>query len=422
MKLLEILRSKNFLIIGMVTGFILGMLSGVFTPGLALQLGVLGTVFLNALKMVVLPLIIVAVINSILKIGSMSAFGRLGLKTVIYYAATTALAVALGMAIALVVQPGADINVGLKEVPEAVQGKETISIVDMLVSLIPPNLFKAAADFKVLPLIIASLIFGTAFLAVSKGNGILPEFFEQLERAIMLVVNWVVFFTPIGIFGIVGSKVAGVGGDFGKLIEGIGKYVGVLLVSLFIHGLITLPLVYYFCLKKNPFAFMNKVKEALFMAFTTASSAATLPLTRKTVVENAGASEKNADFILPLGATVNMDGTALYEGVAVVFICQAYGISLGPVAAITIFITAILAGVGAAAIPQAGLVTMVVVLKSVGAPIEGIGLLLAVDWLMDRFRTAVNVWGDAVGVLVVERFHSGEPDSSPDSEPVTKME
>ena len=149
---------------------------------------------------------------------------------------------------------------------------------------------------------------------------------------------------------------------------------------------------------------MGKVKEALLMAFATASSAATLPLTRKSVIEKGGSSAKTADFILPLGATVNMDGTALYEGVAVVFICQAYGIPIGIVECITIFVTAILAGVGAAAIPQAGLITMVVVLKSVGAPIEGIGLLLAVDWLVDRFRTSVNVWGDTVGVAAIEKL------------------
>jgi Na+/H+-dicarboxylate symporter len=306
--------------------------------------------------------------------------------------------------IALFFQPGVGVEAVLGAVPEAVQGKETISIVDMLLSLIPSNIVAAAADFKVLPLIIVSLIFGTAFLIVSEGKGVLPELFDQLERAVMLVVNWVILFTPLGIFAIVGDKVASAGGDFLTVLGGLGKYIGVLLGSLGIHALITLPIIYVLFLGKNPFAFMGKVKEALLMAFATASSAATLPLTRKNLVENAGTPEETTDFILPLGATVNMDGTALYEGVAVVFICQAYGISLGFVEYITIFVTAILAGVGAAAIPQAGLVTMVVVLRAVGGPIEGIGLLLAVDWLMDRFRTAVNVWGDTVGVAVIQKL------------------
>jgi Na+/H+-dicarboxylate symporter len=396
--------NKNVLIFSMAGGFALGLLSGVFTPGLALKLSVFGTLFLNALKMVVLPLIIVAVINSILRIGSLAVFGRLGLRTVVYYMATTALAVGIGIIIALVFQPGAGVEAVLGTIPEAVQDKEKISIVTMLLALIPSNIFQAAAEFKVLPLIIVSLIFGTSFMIVSRGKGLLPDLFDQLEQAIMLVVNWVIFFTPLGIFAIVGSQVASAGGDFITVLLGIGKYVGVLMASLGIHFLIILPMIYFIWTRKNPFAYMGNVKEALLMAFATASSAATLPLTRKNVVEKCGASEKTADFILPLGATINMDGTALYEGVAVVFICQAYGISLGIAECMTIFLTAILAGVGAAAIPQAGLVTMVVVLRSVGAPIEGIGLLLSVDWLIDRFRTAVNVWGDTVGVAVIEKL------------------
>ena len=397
-------QNKDILIYGMAIGFILGILSGIFTPGFALSIKFIGTLFLNALKMVVLPLIIVAIVYSILKVGDLKAFGNMGAKTVLYYLATTALSVATGIFVAGVFQPGTGVEAILGNIPEVVQGKEKLGIVDMFLSLIPSNIFKAAADFKVLPLIIVSLIFGSAFLIVSKGKGVLVDLFSQLEKAVMLVVNWVIFFTPLGIFAIVGEKVALAGGDFLTVLLGLAKYIGVLLGSLGIHALITLPLIYYFFTKKNPFSYMNRVKEALLMAFATASSAATLPLTRKNVIEKGGADEKTTDFILPLGATVNMDGTALYEGVAVVFICQAYGIDLSLAAYLTIFITAILAGIGAAAIPQAGLVTMVVVLKSVGAPIEGIGLLLAVDWLMDRFRTSVNVWGDTVGVAVVERF------------------
>ncbi len=405
-------KRKNFLIYAMIAGFILGVLAGVFAPGFAQNVSVLGTLFLNILKMVVLPLIIVAVINSILRIGSLSIFGKLGLKTAIYYLGTTALSVALGITIAAVVQPGIGVEKILGVVPEIVHDKQSISIVDMLVSLVPKNIFEAAVEFKVLPLIISSLIFGTAFLIVSEGKGVLVELFDQLEKAVMLVVNWVIFFTPIGIFAIVAEKTASAGGDFLTILAGIGKYIGVLLGSLGIHALIVLPLIYLIILRKNPYVYMLKMKEALLMAFTTASSAATLPLTRKDVVEKGGASETTADFILPLGATVNMDGTSLYEGVAVVFICQAYGIVLGPAEYMTIFITAILAGVGAAAIPQAGLVTMVVVLKAVGAPIEGIGLLLSVDWLMDRFRTSVNVWGDTVGVAVVENLLESEKEKA----------
>ncbi len=412
------MKKDKLLIYGMVIGFIAGILSGYYTPALALKLAVLGTVFMSALKMVVLPLIIVAVINSILKIGNLSLFGRLGFRTMIYYIATTALSVAIGLLIAIIIQPGAGVTAVLTEVPEVVQGKEKISIVDMLVSLVPGNIFKAAVDFKVLPLIIVSLVFGTAFLTVSKGKGVLVELFDQLDKAVMLVVNWVILFTPIGIFAIVGNNVASAGGDFLTVLSGLSKYVLALLGSLGIHAIIVLPLIYFAVTKANPFKYFLALREALLMAFATASSSATLPLTRKCCIEHTDASEETADFVLPLGATVNMDGTALYEGVAVVFICQAYGIALGPVEYLTIFITAILAGVGAAAIPQAGLVTMVVVLKAVGGPIEGIGLLLAIDWLMDRFRTTVNVWGDGVGVAVIQKLsdrltHKAAPSGEP---------
>ncbi|MBF0433508.1 MAG: dicarboxylate/amino acid:cation symporter [Fibrobacteria bacterium] len=396
---------NNFLVIGMAIGFVLGVVSGVYTPGLAEGAAVIGTLFLNALKMVVLPLIIIAVINSILRIGNLSVFGRLGLRTFLYYVATTCLSVGLGIVIAIVFEPGSGVEATLGSIPDSIQDTEKITIFDMLLSLIPGNIFQAAAEFKVLPLIIVSIIFGSAFMIVSKGKGVLPELFEQLEQAVMLVVNWVILFTPIGIFAIVGEKIASAGGDFVSILLGIGKYISVLLGSLGVHALFVLPLLLFLITRRNPFSYMNKVKEALLMAFTTASSAATLPLTRKNVVENTGAKKETADFVLPLGATVNMDGTALYEGVAVVFICQAYGITLGLSAYVTIFVTAILAGVGAAAIPQAGLVTMVVVLKSVGAPIEGIGLLLSVDWLMDRFRTVVNVWGDTVGVAIIGKLN-----------------
>jgi solute carrier family 1 (high affinity glutamate transporter) protein 1 len=213
---------------------------------------------------------------------------------------------------------------------------------------------------------------------------------------------------PVGIFGLVAGRFGTameVGGmqAFVEQLAAVGRYMVTVLVGLGIHGLLVLPLVLYFVARRNPFLYFRGMASALLTAFSTASSAATLPLTIETAQENNGVDERATQFVLPLGATINMDGTALYEAVAVIFIAQAMGIELSLMQQLIVVITATLAAIGAAGIPEAGLVTMVIVLRAVDLPLEGIELILAVDWLLDRFRTTVNVWGDAVGAAVVER-------------------
>ena len=270
--------------------------------------------------------------------------------------------------------------------------------------MIPRNIFSAMAQMEILPLIIFSLLLGAALSVLGDRVRSTIEVISTLNNAVMQLVHWIMVIAPVGIFGLISARIGHAGGFGGFLPEllALGKYSFTVLLGLAIHGFVVLPLILKILGRRNPASYVKGVGAALLNAFSTASSSATLPLTLQGVEEENGISNRTASFVLPLGATINMDGTALYESVAAIFIAQVYGIPLSPVLQGVIFLTATLAAIGAAGIPEAGLVTMVIVLKAVGLPVEGIGLLLAIDWLLDRFRTTVNVWGDSVGAGVIE--------------------
>jgi Na+/H+-dicarboxylate symporter len=274
--------------------------------------------------------------------------------------------------------------------------------------MIPSNIFSAMARMEILPLIIFSLILGAALSVLGSRVTTTIEVISTLNDAVMKLVHWIMIIAPIGIFGLIAARIGHAGGFSGFLPElwSLGKYSLTVLVGLAIHGIVVLPLILKIFGRRDPNHYVRGVGTALLNAFSTASSSATLPLTIQGVEEENGISNRTASFVLPLGATINMDGTALYEAVAAIFIAQVYGISMNPVMQGVIFLTATLAAIGAAGIPEAGLVTMVIVLRAVGLPIEGIGLLLAIDWLLDRFRTTVNVWGDSVGAGVIETLEN----------------
>ena len=399
---------KHFLIIGIILGVILGAVVGSFLPELGVKLGFLGTLFLNALKMIVLPLIVVSITLSIMKVGNL---GSLGLKTLFYYLITTGIAVFIGILVVNIIHPGDGSMVLTGQMPDIVSSKENMSLVDvLLLKFVSPNLFNSAEEFEILPLIIASILFGAAFASLGKQSKVMVEVFTILDKAIMKIVNWIMIFTPIGIFSLIAQRIGmeGGGGAVIELAMEIGKYVLSVVVGLSIHGLIVLPIILILFAKRNPLEYVQNLGKALLTAFSTASSSATLPLTMEGVIDEAKVSPKVGRFVLPLGATINMDGTALYEAVAVIFIAQSYGIDLSIAQMVVVFFTATLAAIGAAGIPEAGLVTMVLVLQAVGLPMEGIGMILAIDWLLDRFRTTVNVWGDCVGAAVIDRFESGD--------------
>ncbi len=396
----------HYLILGIIAGVILGGIVGSFYPETGVRVGFLGKLFINALKMIVLPLILVTITLSIMKVERM---GSLGLRTFVYFISTTALAVILGIVLVNLIHPGVGGAVLTGEIPEIIKGKENMSIVEvLLLEFISPNLFESAAEFDVLPLIVASILFGAAFAALGRENKPVVELFTLLDKAVMKVVHWIMIFTPLGIFGLIAERIglAGGGSQVIALAAELSTYFLCVVLGLFIHGCIVLPAILFLLSGRNPLEYVPHVGKALLTAFSTASSSATLPLTMEGVIDEAKVSPRVARFVLPLGATVNMDGTVLYEAVAAIFIAQSYGIELGIPQMVIVFFTATLASIGAAGIPEAGLVTMVLVLKSVGLPIEGIGLILAIDWLLDRFRTTINVWGDCVGAAVIDKYES----------------
>ena len=286
--------------------------------------------------------------------------------------------------------------------------------------LIPRNLFNAMVNTAILPLIFFSLLLGATLSVLGERGRVAIDVISTLNDAVMRIVHWIMIVAPFGIFGLIAARIGNAGGFSGFMPEllALGKYSFTVVFGLSVHAFIVLPLILLLIGRQNPLRYARGVCTALLNAFSTASSSATLPLTMEGVEKENGISNRTASFVLPLGATINMDGTALYEAVAAMFIAQVYGIEMSPVQQAVIFLTATLAAIGAAGIPEAGLVTMVIVLKAVGLPIEGIGLILTIDWLLDRFRTTVNVWGDSVGAGVIEtlgmnpRFNRGSVEGS----------
>jgi Na+/H+-dicarboxylate symporter len=279
--------------------------------------------------------------------------------------------------------------------------------------LIPRSIVNAMARMEILPIIFFAIIFGLALSSLGARAQKAVDVIAVCNDAVMRLVDWIMYFAPVGIFALVAERIGRAGGFEGFLPElaAIGRYAATVTGGLLIHGLIVLPLLLYFIGKRNPFRFLKDSAAPLLNAVSTASSSATLPLTIDAAERRHGLSKKVSGFVLPLGATINMDGTALYEAVAAIFIAQVYGIELDLAQQAAIFITSTLAAIGAAGIPEAGLVTMIIVLKAAGLPAEGIGIILSIDWLLDRLRTTINVWGDLVCAGVIDRLESVRADT-----------
>ena len=398
------MHNNNWLLWALLTAAIAGIFCGWFFGQSMLAIEWVGELFLDALKMVIIPLIVAAVISGIASLGGAAGgLKRLGGFTVLYYFCTTAIAVLLGLIIVNIIQPGSGITEVSQVVPDRVSGKEDTGMVEIIRSLIGDNIVASAAETKLLEVIVFSILFGAALTTIGERGRPMVAFFEGMNDVMIKIVVWIMYFAPIGIFALVSSKLGDSGGGehFWREILGVGKYMLTVIVGLTLHFFVLMTIL--IVVSRRGRQFIATMSKALITAFGTASSTATLPLTIECALE-ANVDKRAAKFVLPLGSTVNMDGTALYEAVAVMFIAQAYGIHMAPMDQVLIFITATLAAIGAAGIPEAGLVTMVIVLTAVGLPMEGIGLLLAVDWFLDRLRTTVNVWGDSVGSTVIEKI------------------
>ncbi|MBE9491330.1 MAG: dicarboxylate/amino acid:cation symporter [Bacteroidetes bacterium] len=382
--------------------FILAILYGIYFREHVNYVSWMGDIFLRALKMIIIPLVLSSIISGVANIGNAENLGRLGLKTMLYYIMTSIFAILTGLFLVNIFKPGvgADLNLGQK-VDLEVTGD---SLGDVLIRIIPDNIFLSFShNTQMLSVIFFAILFGFFITRTGKkSQQVMTDFFNAVFDVMMKLTLFIIKFTPLGIFGLVAEKVAGQD-DLIGLMQSMGLYMLVVLMALFMHGFITLPLITRFIGKVNPLKHFNAVKTPLITAFSTSSSNATLPLTIQAVEENDGVSNKVSSFTLPLGATINMDGTALYECVAVMFIAQAYGVELTIIQQIMVVVTALLASIGAAGIPMAGLVMITIILTVVGLPLEGVGLILAVDRILDMFRTATNVWSDSCGAVVIAK-------------------
>ncbi len=370
----------------------------------------MGDLFLRLLQMLVVPLIISSLVTGVTSMGDLRTLGSIGGRAIAFYLTTSFLAIVTGIVVVNLIRPGDGAELALLEEGAAsgallAEEPRSIGIVlwEQLESLIPKNPLAAATEGDMLPVIFFSLLIGV-FIGLaehregSKDASVVRRFFSGLFDVMMQMTLFVVKFAPIGVFGFTLYAAAGKGP---AAFQVLGWYVLTVFIALLIHATVTLPTILKLGTGRSPIAYARKLTTALVTAFSTASSNGTLPLTMQEV-EGAGVKPEVTSFVLPLGATINMDGTALYEAVAVLFIAQVYGIDLTIAQQGLIAVTALLASIGAAGIPHAGMVMMVVVLNAVGLPTSAVALILAVDRILDMLRTTVNVWSDSVAAAVVD--------------------
>lgn len=382
--------------------FILAVLFGIIFPAWTEYTNWMGEIFLRALKMIVVPLIITSVITGVANIGSAKNLGRLGAKTLIYYLSTSLLAILAGFALVNLIKPGVGADVGLKEEVKDL-GIASDSLGNIILRMVPDNIFSAFASADMLAIIFFSILFGFFLTRIDEQYKTkISDLFNGGFQIMMKITMFVIRFAPIGIFGIV-AKVVAEQDDLLNLLGSMGLYMSTVLLGLIFHGMLTLPLLLKFIGKINPWLQFKAMTTPLITAFSTSSSSATLPLTMQAVENNSGVSNKITSFVLPLGATINMDGTALYECVAVMFIAQIYGLEMTLALQGTLIITALLVSIGAAGIPMAGLVMMTVILSALGLPLEAVGIIFTVDRILDMCRTTINIWSDSCGAAIIAK-------------------
>ncbi|XP_076659467.1 excitatory amino acid transporter 1 [Halictus rubicundus] len=440
--------SENMLtmltVLGVVAGVVLGFIlrnarDDPWTKREIMYIQFPGDIFLRMLKALILPLIVASIISAIggLDLG---LSGRIGVRSIYYYASTTISAVVLGIILVLIIKPGQIGSSNTLTTNESVKPPRNVTTVDTLLDLVrnvfPPNLVQACIaqyrtilikpevetntttlqDWEIsstygdgtntLGLVVFGIVFGIAISKLGEPGKPLLAFFDSLSEASMLITKWVIWVSPIGVLFLVTAKLLEID-DIGAIVGQLGLYFLTVLLGLIIHGCGTLSLIFFICTRELPFKLLSKMGQVLATAFGTSSSTATLPVTIQ-CLDNIGVDPRITRFVVPIGATINMDGTALYEAVAAIFIAQVRNVPLTLGNVIGISITATAASIGAAGIPQAGLVTMVMVLDTVGLPAEDVTLIIAVDWLLDRFRTTINVICDALGAYVVEHMSKRE--------------
>jgi len=377
-------------VVAIILGLIFGESINVLQP--------LGDLFLRLIKFIIVPLILSSLIIGVASTGDPQELGRIGGKTILYYLVTTGIAVAIALALAFIISPGEGIDVDSTPTEEVEIG-ETEGVVQTLLNIIPENPFEAFTEGDILQIIFFAIFIGLAITLVGKKADPVYHFFDGLAEIMYKITGIVMQFAPIGILGLVAPII----GEYGPaVLLPLLKVIIAVAIAGVVHAIVVYALAVKTFANMNPVKFFKGIAPAAVVAFSTASSAGTLPLTLKNTQENLGVSQKVSSFVLPLGATINMDGTAIYQGVAVVFIAQFYGLELGLIELGTVVLTTVLASIGTAGVPGAGLIMLAMVLSSIGMPLEGIALIAGIDRILDMFRTTVNIVGDASAAVIVQ--------------------
>jgi len=407
------------ILLAALCGQLTGTESSIFGVTFYAMYDFIGTMFMNALRMIIVPLITASILCGVANMGGRSDLGRLGGMTLGYYALSSMLAILVGLFYVNVFSPGIidgvaageSLNLSLDEATLAsavasVEGRGGADIAAIFLRMIPTNIVAAAAEGQMLGLIFFALVFGYFMTQIPNRQGeVLLNFWQGISETMMRITMWVMRFAPYGVFGLVAGTVASTG--FAAFKPMMIFFITVFL-ALATHVLVVMPLLLKYLGGVSPIKHYKVMMPVVLTAFSTASSSATLPLTMETIEKDAGVSEKTTSFVLPLGATVNMDGTALYECVAAIFLAQAYGLELSFATQFTVVLIALLTSIGVAGIPSASLVAITVILTAIGLPVEAIGLLLVTDRILDMCRTAVNVFSDSCGAVIIAK-RQGEP-------------
>jgi len=402
------LTTKIFigLLLGAIVGALLYPMRDIafvdkFIIGFVFEL--LGTAFMRSIRMMVVPLVFFSLTLGASSAGDIKKLGRIGSKTLFFYLATTALAITIAIGLANIINPGKGFSMELME-GVTYSAKEAIPFVQVLLNMIPTNPISALATGNMLQIIVFAILCGSALTLMGDKANKLKEVVSQANDMVLKVVEMIMYVAPFGVFGLIGKTFATLGYD---AIKPLMVYFVTVLLALLIHALVTYQGFLIAFTKMSPIHFFKKMVPALTVAFSTSSSATTLPVTMECVEDGFGVKNEISAFTLPLGVTINMDGTAIMQGVATVFIAQIYGVQLGLTEYLMVIVTATVASIGTAGVPGVGLIMLSMVLTQVGLPVEGIGLIMGVDRLLDMSRTAINICGDAVCTLIVAKSEDG---------------
>ncbi|KAA6474395.1 dicarboxylate/amino acid:cation symporter [Bacillus swezeyi] len=389
------------IIIGLLLGAAVGIILNVTSPDVFNKLntflfGPLGTIFLNLIKMLVVPIVFFSLTLGVAGLGDPKKLGRIGAKTISYFLTTTAVAITIGLILALVIKPG---KIGTYDTSAAEYSAEKApNVAETLLNIIPTNPVQAMAEGNMLQIIAFSILVGLGITMLGKKADALLKVVEQGNDLMMYLVNFVMKFAPYGTFGLIAGAIGSQGWD---AIKAMGLYMIVVILALFIHAVVTYGSTVALIAKRNPLTFFKDFSEVMVVAFSTSSSNATLPVSMDVAQRKLKVPEPISSFVQPLGATINMDGTAIMQGVATVFIAQVYNVDLSFTQLMTVVLTAVLASIGTAGVPGVGLILLAMVLQTVGLPVGGIALILGIDRLLDMIRTAVNTTGDAACAVIV---------------------